>query len=69
VGLARTLLGADRVRVVDGALDLTVEPDRAAWQHGELVAAGVAVSGLRPYERDLEQVFLELTKGEPAHVG
>jgi ABC-2 type transport system ATP-binding protein len=65
---ARTLLGADRVRVTDGGLDLTVAPERAAWLNAELVGAGVAVSELRRHERDLEQVFFELTRGEPAGV-
>ncbi|WP_323373659.1 ABC transporter ATP-binding protein, partial [Plantactinospora alkalitolerans] len=60
---ARTLLGPDRVRVVDGGLDLAVDPDRAAWINAELVGAGVAVRELRPRERDLEQVFFELTGG------
>ncbi|MEV1328888.1 ABC transporter ATP-binding protein [Micromonospora costi] len=65
---ARDLLGADRVRVVDGALELTVEPDRAAWLNTELVRAGVAVRELRPHERDLEQVFFELIGKETADV-
>ncbi|HEX7744720.1 MAG TPA: ATP-binding cassette domain-containing protein, partial [Micromonosporaceae bacterium] len=64
---ARALLGTDRVRQVDGALRLSVEPDRAAWINTELVAAGIAVSELRVQERDLEQVFLELTNGGPNH--
>jgi ABC-2 type transport system ATP-binding protein len=65
---ARSLLGADRVRVTDDGLDLTVEPERAAWLNAELVGAGVAVSELRRHERDLEQVFFELTRGELAGV-
>ncbi|MEO3924589.1 ABC transporter ATP-binding protein [Micromonosporaceae bacterium B7E4] len=64
----RALLGPDRVRVVDGGLDLSVDPDRAAWLNSELVGAGVAVRELRPLERDLEQVFFELTGGAD-HVG
>ncbi|MFC7547624.1 ABC transporter ATP-binding protein [Plantactinospora sp. GCM10030261] len=67
--LARALLGADRVRVRDGALELAVEPDRAAAVNAELVDAGVAVSELRPCERDLEDVFLELTGGGLRSVG
>ncbi|MEV4629319.1 ABC transporter ATP-binding protein [Micromonospora sp. NPDC049523] len=63
---ARSLLGADRVRVTDDGLDLTVDPERAAWLNAELVGAGVAVSELRRHERDLEQVFFELTRGEQA---
>jgi ABC-2 type transport system ATP-binding protein len=64
----RTLLGPDRVTVRDGGLDLTVEPARAPWLNAELVDAGFAVSELRTRERELEDVFLELTGGV-RHVG
>jgi ABC-2 type transport system ATP-binding protein len=64
----RALVGADKVTVHDGGLDIAVPPDRAAWVNAALVDAGVAVSELRPLERDLEQVFFELT-GDPSHVG
>ncbi len=60
VARARALVGAERVRVVDGGLELSVEPERAAWLNTELVTAGVAVRELRPRERDLEQVFFDL---------
>jgi ABC-2 type transport system ATP-binding protein len=70
---AEALVGADRVRVDDSGtttyLDVDVEPERAAWLNSELVSAGVAVSELRTYERDLEQVFFELTGGGVANVG
>jgi ABC-2 type transport system ATP-binding protein len=66
---ARALLGPERVRQVDGGLRLSVDPDRAAWINAELVEAGIAVSELRLRERDLEQVFLELTTGGPTRVG
>ncbi|MFI6027125.1 ABC transporter ATP-binding protein [Amycolatopsis magusensis] len=59
--VAARLLGANRVRVRGGALELTTEPEKAAWLNGELVAAGLGVSELRVTERDLEQVFFELT--------
>ncbi|MFD1323828.1 ABC transporter ATP-binding protein [Micromonospora sonneratiae] len=65
----RTLVGPDRVRLVDGALDVGIGPERAAWLNAELVGAGLAVSELRGQERDLEQVFFELTKGGLAHAG
>ncbi|MEQ4302364.1 ABC transporter ATP-binding protein [Plantactinospora sp. B6F1] len=65
---SRALLGPERVREVDGGLDLAVEPDRAAWLNAELVGAGVAVRELRPLERDLEQVFFELTEAGMTHV-
>jgi ABC-2 type transport system ATP-binding protein len=45
----------------DGLLRLTVDPSRAAEVNQRLVAAGVAVSELRPAERSLEEVFLQLT--------
>jgi ABC-2 type transport system ATP-binding protein len=61
---ARALLGPAAVSVGGAALDLAVEPAKAAWINAELVGAGVAVSELRAHERDLEQVFLELTGGE-----
>ncbi|AXB48297.1 ABC transporter ATP-binding protein [Amycolatopsis albispora] len=61
--VAANLLGQARVEVRDGALELGVEPEKAAWLNGELVAAGLAVSELRVAERDLEQVFFELTEG------
>ncbi|MEV6811606.1 ABC transporter ATP-binding protein [Micromonospora sp. NPDC051296] len=66
-GLARALLGDDRVRVVDGALELAVAPERASAINAALVDAGVAVSELRLRERDLEDVFLELTSGGLTH--
>lgn len=59
--MARKWLGEEQVRVRGDGLDLTVEPERAAWINSELVATGVAVSELRVRERDLEQVFFELT--------
>ena len=58
---AERLVGAANVRVVDGALDLTVDPAEAARVNAALVGAGVAVSALGPGGRGLEQVFLELT--------
>jgi hypothetical protein len=38
--------------------------ERAAEVNAGLVAAGLRVSELRPVERSLEDVFLELTGGE-----
>jgi ABC-2 type transport system ATP-binding protein len=60
---SRDLLGADRVHQADGGLTLDIDPQRAAWVNAELVGAGVAVRELRPLERDLEQIFFELTEG------
>jgi ABC-2 type transport system ATP-binding protein len=64
----RAVLGPDRVRVSGGALDLDAGPAHAAEINAELVRAGIAVGELRPVERALEQVFLELTAKEETHV-
>jgi ABC-2 type transport system ATP-binding protein len=61
--VARSLLGAERVRVCEGGLEVAATADRAAWINRKLVDGGVAVSELRRRERDLEGVFLELTGG------
>ena len=58
------LLGSERVEVVDGTLRLDSEAARLSQINRELVLAGVAVSELRPVERTLEDVFLELTGEE-----
>jgi ABC-2 type transport system ATP-binding protein len=58
---ARALVGQDRVRVEDGALELDIEPGKAAWINAALVSAGIDVSELGVRERELEDVFLELT--------
>jgi ABC-2 type transport system ATP-binding protein len=60
---ARSLLGPNAVRVTDGALRLTVPPERAAEVNAALVGAGIAVSELRADERSLEDAFLALTSG------
>ena len=69
VARARSLLGDHRVHIDDGGLRLDVAGDRAAWINAELVDAGVAISELRVRERDLEQVFFELTDEGVSHVG
>ena len=67
--LARLPFVAD-VRAVDGAVRVTVAPERAAEINTVLVGAGLAVSELRPAGRSLEEAFFELTgggeNGEPA---
>jgi ABC-2 type transport system ATP-binding protein len=45
-------------------LRLTADPGRAAEINAGLVNAGLRVSELRPLERSLEEMFLELTEGE-----
>ncbi len=59
---AGVLVGQDRVRIQDGALVLDIEAGKAAWINAELVTAGIDVSELGVRERELEDVFLELTK-------
>src|SRR5215217_2987484 len=59
---AEQLFGVDRVDVSDGALRLRAEPLEVPRLTRELVLAGLAVSEVRPIERTLEDVFLELTE-------
>jgi len=60
------LLGAERVGVTGGTLRLDADLAAAGRINRELVGAGVEVIELRPVERTLEEVFLEMTdqKGE-----
>ena len=58
---AERLLGAEQVSAVDGTLRLRVAPSEAGRVNHALVAADVVVSELRPLERTLEEVFLEMT--------
>lgn len=57
-------LGGAAVGERDGTFLLRTDPRRAAEINARLVQAGVAVSELRPRERSLEEVFLQLTGGE-----
>ncbi len=65
VARAREILAAvDGVGAIDevaGVLRLTADPGLAPEVNRRLVEAGVAVSELRPAERSLEEVFLQLT--------
>jgi ABC-2 type transport system ATP-binding protein len=61
---AARLLGTGRVQEQDGTLRVDSDPADAARINRELVLAGVAVSELRPIERTLEDVFLQLTGEE-----
>jgi ABC-type multidrug transport system ATPase subunit len=58
------LPGIAEVRSGDGALRIRVDPSRAAGVNSALVAAGVAVSELRPERASLEDVFLQLTRDD-----
>ena len=58
------LLGADAVTEREGGLSVAADPRRAAELNRALVTAGVDVSELRPVQRSLEDVFLQLTEGQ-----
>jgi ABC-2 type transport system ATP-binding protein len=62
--IARDLPEVEEAQVSDGLLKLIADPTRAAEINAGLVNAGVRVSELRPVERSLEEMFLELTGGE-----
>ncbi|HEX2646945.1 MAG TPA: ATP-binding cassette domain-containing protein, partial [Candidatus Dormibacteraeota bacterium] len=55
------MFGAESISRQDGALHLKVKPNRSVDVNRQLVAAGVGVSELRPFERSLEEVFFQLT--------
>ena len=57
-------VGADKIKVTDGAFTLSVDMGRAAELNRRLVQAGVDVSELRESERSLTDVFMELTGTE-----
>ena len=58
------LLGAERVEVLDGTLRLDADPVEAGRINRELVSVNIDVTELRPVERTLEEVFLEMTDGK-----
>ncbi len=58
---AQTLPGVEKAWVNEGTLRLLTDPGRAAEINAGLVRAGLKVSELRPVERSLEEVFLQLT--------
>jgi ABC-2 type transport system ATP-binding protein len=57
----------ESVRVYDGALRVRAEERHTALINRTLVAAGVAVTELRRDERQLEDVFLDMTGHPPDH--
>jgi ABC-2 type transport system ATP-binding protein len=59
---AEQLLGPEHAEALDDTLRLDVEPAAARRVNRELMGAGVEVTELRPVERTLEEVFLEMTK-------
>jgi ABC-type multidrug transport system ATPase subunit len=56
--------GADHVTIRDGAFSLKVEMSQTASIVKSLVMSGIDVTELRPAERSLEDVFMELTGTE-----
>ena len=62
--VARDLPNVEEAQVADRMLRITANPTRAVEINAGLVNAGVRVSELRPVERSLEEMFLELTGGE-----
>ena len=58
---AQTLPGVEKAWVDAGMLRLLTDPGRAADINAGLVLAGLEVSEIRPAERSLEEVFLQLT--------
>ncbi|MGH3944873.1 MAG: ABC transporter ATP-binding protein [Pseudonocardiaceae bacterium] len=63
--LAGEMLGPHRVQHHDGQLRLDAGVADAARVNRALVLAGVQVSELRPVERSLEEVFLNMTQEDP----
>src|SRR5438067_4072321 len=55
------MFGADVISRQDGALHLKTKPSNSVDINRQLVAAGIGVSELRPFERSLEEVFFQLT--------
>jgi ABC-2 type transport system ATP-binding protein len=62
--LVRALSGIERVAITDGSLRVTADPAVAPEINRTLVRAGIAVSELTPERASMEEVFLELTRGE-----
>jgi ABC-type multidrug transport system ATPase subunit len=63
--LLEQLVGAEALETAgDGVFSLNVDPRSAAEVNTRLVSAGLAVTELRPVERSLEDVFMDLTGTE-----
>lgn len=55
------MLGPEAVVAQDGHLRLKTDPNRSLEINRQLMASGVGVSELRPFEQSLEEVFFQLT--------
>jgi ABC-2 type transport system ATP-binding protein len=58
------LVGAGNLALADGSLRLRTGPEQAGRVSRALADAGVTLTELRPLERTLEEVFLEMTGTE-----
>lgn len=59
--LLTRMFGLEAVSRQDGTIRLKTDPGRSTEINRQLVAAGIGVSELRPFERSLEEVFFQLT--------
>jgi ABC-type multidrug transport system ATPase subunit len=57
----KSVFGAQAISRQDGAIRVTMDPEKSAQISSRLVGAGIAVSEIRPFERSLEEVFFQLT--------
>jgi ABC-2 type transport system ATP-binding protein len=55
------MFGPEAVSRRDGAIHLKTDPGKSLEINRQLMAAGIGVSELRPFERSLEEVFFQLT--------
>src|SRR6202049_4296068 len=55
------MFGPEAVSRRDGAIHVKPEPGKSQEINRQLMAAGIGVSELRPFERSLEEVFFQLT--------
>jgi ABC-2 type transport system ATP-binding protein len=55
------MFGPEAVVREDGFFHLKTDPAQSVEINRRLMADGIAVSELRPYERSLEEVFFQLT--------
>jgi len=62
--IARDVSGVEEVRVEEGVLRITTEPERAPEIARKLVSGGIDLSELKPAQRSLEEAFFELTGEE-----
>ena len=58
------MFGPEAVVREDGFFHLKTDPGQSTEINRQLLAAGIGVSELRPFERSLEEVFFQLTGDE-----